>query len=128
MQQKFSKKYYLWTPFLTKGSECDVVMSPQLKCHQNWNVTKTEMPPNIKYHQKLNGTKNDMAPKREMSPKLNVARTEMFSKLKCYQEWNITRNEITPNLEFHLKHRILGRTVFKICNECFLLFTGICLY
>ena len=32
-------------------------MSPKLDCHQNWNVTKTEMSPKRMFHQKLIVTK-----------------------------------------------------------------------
>ena len=43
-------------------------MSPKLKCHRNWNTTKTKMSPKLKCH--LNW---------------NITKTEMFPKLKCYQ-------------------------------------------
>ena len=50
-------------------------MSPELKCHQNWIVTKTEMLPNLKFHQNSDFTK-----------------TKISFKLKWYQNWNVTKH------------------------------------
>ena len=41
---------------------------PKLKCHQNLNITKTEMSPKLKYHLEW-----------------NVTETKMSQKLKCHQ-------------------------------------------
>ena len=65
-----------------------------MKCHQNWNVTKTEMSPKLKCHQKWNVTKSEMSPKIKCHPNWNVTKTEMSPKLKCHQKWNITNTEM----------------------------------
>ena len=40
-------------------------MSLKLKCHQNLNVTKTEMSPKLKCYQKLNVTITEMLQNRK---------------------------------------------------------------
>ena len=50
-------------------------MSPKLICHQNWNVTESEMSPKLKFHQRW-----------------IVTKTEVSSKLKYYQDWNVTKH------------------------------------
>ena len=70
-------------------------MSPKLKCHQNWNDTKTEMSP------KLNVTKAEMSIKLKCHRNWNVTRTEMLPKLKCHQNWNVTETEISLKLKYY---------------------------
>ena len=53
-------------------------MTQKLKCHQNWNVTKTEM-----------------------SPKPNVHNNENITKI--YQDVNFTLTETSINLKFYQK-------------------------
>ena len=45
-------------------------MSLKLKCHQNWNVTKTEMSPKLIRHLNQIVTKTEVSQKTEISPKL----------------------------------------------------------
>ena len=60
-------------------------MSSKQKCHQKWNVTKTEISKN------WNVTKTEMSPKPKCHKNLNITKTEMSSKLKCHQNWKVTR-------------------------------------
>ena len=56
-------------------------MSQKLICHQNWNVTKTEILLRLKFHQNW-----------------IVTKTEVSLKLKCYQNWNVTKcNNVFKN-------------------------------
>ena len=71
---------------------------PKRICHQNWNVTKTEMSLNIKCHKNWNGTKNEMLPKLKYHENLNVTKTKISPKLICHQDWNVTKSEMSPNL------------------------------
>ena len=76
--------------FLSKLKCCQnlditqTVISPNLKCHQNWNI------PNLKCYQDLNVTKTHIFPKLKCK-KLNVATTETSPSLKCHQNWNVTK-------------------------------------
>ena len=58
-------------------------MSPKLKCHQNWNLSKLKCHQLI-CHRNLNVTKT------EMSPELKY-----HQKLKCYLNWNVTKSKKT---------------------------------
>ena len=65
----------------------------KLKCHPNWNVTKSEMSPKLKYHQNWTVTKTEMSSnwnvtKTEISPNCSVTKSEMSPQLKCYQMLN----------------------------------------
>ena len=67
----------------------------KLKCHQNWDVTNTELLPKLNCHQKWN------VPKTEISPKWNVTITEMSPVLKCHEKWKCTKTEKSPELKCH---------------------------
>ena len=65
-------------------------MSPKLKCHQKWNVPKTEMSPQLKRHQNWNIIKSEMSLKVKYHQNSYVTKTEMSQKVKCHQNRNIT--------------------------------------
>ena len=78
-------------------------MSLKLKCHWNWNVTKTEMPLKLKCHWNWNVTETEMSLKLQcqwiaMSLELkcrwncNCTKTESSLKLKLHWNWNVTTN------------------------------------
>ena len=69
--------------------------SPQLKCHKNWNITKTEMSQNT-----------------EMSWKTDVA-----PKLKCYQNWNFTLTEMLQNVKISSKWNLNQNKIQEICTD-----------
>ena len=75
-------------------------MSLQLKCHQNWNITKTKT-----FHQNWNFTKTEMSLKLKCHQNWNVTKTEMSPKLKCYQNWNVTITEMLQNLKMSSKSK-----------------------
>ena len=75
-------------------------MSPKPKCHQSWNVTKTEMSTKLKCPQNANVPKTDMTPKMKCHQKWNVTETEMSPKLKCHQNWNVTQTEMSQTKNF----------------------------
>ena len=74
-------------------------MSPKLKCHQNKNVTKTDMSSKLKYYQNWNVTKTDMSPRQKCHQNWIVTKTEMSAKLKCHQNWNVMKTEMLPKLK-----------------------------
>ena len=47
-------------------------MSPNLKRHQNWSFTKTELSPKLKCHQNWNFTKTEVLPNNLMSSKVQI--------------------------------------------------------
>ena len=69
--------------------KCHQKKSPQLKCHQklkchyNWNVTKTEM-----------SWETDVAPKLKCYQNLNFTLTEMLHDLKMSSKWYLNQNKI----------------------------------
>ena len=73
---------------------------PKLKCHQNWNVIKTEMSPKLKCHQNWNVTKTEISPKLKCLQNWNVTKTEMSLTLKCQ---NVTKTEISSEMLQNLK-------------------------
>ena len=80
-------------------------MSPKLKCHQNWNVTKTEMSSKLKYHKNRNITKT-----------------------KRSKNWNITKtpkpHEKIQALE---KRIIIVKILFMNRNTSFIQAWGACI-
>ena len=71
-------------------------MSTKLKCHQNWNVTKTQMSPKPKCYQKWKVTKTEMSQKLKWHQNWNVTKTEMSPKQNCHQNWDVTKTEMSP--------------------------------
>ena len=57
-------------------------MSPQQKCNQNWNVTKTAISLKTKYQQNLNVTKHQ---------NWNVTKTKVSTQQKHHQNWNVSK-------------------------------------
>ena len=51
---------------------------PELKCHQNLNITKTHMSPKLKYHLKWNVTKTKISLKLKYHPNSNVTKITRF--------------------------------------------------
>ena len=71
-----SKMYWQGVKNTVLGLNFYTKMSPKLKCHQIWNVTKTEV-------------------SSKLSPKL-----------RCHQKWNITKTEMLPNIIMSSKIKI----------------------
>ena len=61
-------------------------MSPKLMCHENSNITETEISPKLKY------------PKLKCHQNLNITKTQMSPKLKYHLELNVTKTKISPKL------------------------------
>ena len=77
---------------------------PQLKCHKNCNVTRTEMSLKLKIHQ-------------NMSEHLKFYQTEMSTKLKYHQNWNFTKTEMSLKLEIQKTKMIFflyTQTMFEL--------------
>ena len=63
-------------------------MSPKLKCHQNWNVTKTKMSLKLKFYKKF-----------------IVTKAKILSKILCHQCWNVHKTEMLPNIKMSSKSK-----------------------
>ena len=92
-------------------------MSPKLKCHPNWNFTKTKISPKLKCyqnwnfielkcHQNRNVTKTKMSPKLQCFQNWNVTKTKMLPKLKCYQNWNVTKSKNIIKIQIWILRKI----------------------
>ena len=74
-------------------------MSQKLICHQNWNITKTEMSPKLIGHQKWNVTN------LKCHQNWSFTNSELSQKLKCHQNWNVIKTEMLPWIIFVLKNK-----------------------
>ena len=99
----------LWSISSTRGRRSGLISpraptfwSGSVLCHQNWNVTKTEMSPKLKYHQ------NWIVTKKKCHQNINVTQIEMSQnwkspKLNCHQNWNVTKSEMFSSLKMFSK-------------------------
>ena len=78
-------------------------MSPNLKCHQNQNVTKTQLSPKRKCHQKKNFIKL------------------VYQKLKCHKNSNVTKRQLSLKRKCHQ-----NKKCYKYAN--FTTGTNLCLH
>ena len=66
-------------------------ISPELNCHQNWNVIETKILLKLKCHQNKNVTKTVISPELNCYQKLNVTKTQMLPKIKSPRNSNDAR-------------------------------------
>ena len=78
-------------------------MSPKLKCHQKWNITKNKKSPKLKSHQNWTITQNKLSLKLKYQKNWTVTNTKISQKLKCHQKQNVTKTEMLPHLKMSSK-------------------------
>ena len=85
-------------------------MSPNRKCHQKENVTRTKIREKchpyyvwIRHDTNITKSKCKKNKKANLNKKVNVTKTQKSAKLICYQNPNFTKRKISPKCEFQQK-------------------------